>query len=185
VNIHGLLSACRYCQSGHSNSCSDFALRWHLAETDEKVSPTRNNNAHSRCASHCNDIGLDDTVLQQLIQLSYFNKSRRNDYSDNLSSRIHGNCSSYPWHLASCFLASASRYKDLFREKERHARYNNTLANSTGPWHHSVPENHSAILIGNLQYSKALFLFLSKVEHQSNRYWFKNGKFRSGLFQAL
>ena len=108
VNAHGLSSACRYCQSSRSNSCSGFALCQYLAERKEKVSPTRNNDVYSRCASHHSDIGLDDTIIQQSIQFSYRNKSRRYDHADNHGSCIHGNCDGYPWLLAGCFLASAS-----------------------------------------------------------------------------
>lgn len=147
VNVYGLLSACRNHQPGHSNSCSGFALWWYLAERDEKVSPARDNNAHCRCAAHCNYIGLDDTVLQQLIQFSWFNKSRRYNCGDNLSSRIRGDYSRHPWHLAGCLLASAGGYEDLFRKKEDYARHTDTLANSACSRHHSVPENYSAILV--------------------------------------
>jgi len=50
------------------------------------------------------------------------------------------------WLVAS--LASAGGYEDLFRKKEDHARHTDTMANSAGSWHHSVPENYSAILVG-------------------------------------
>jgi hypothetical protein len=106
VIIFGLLSARRYPQYDYSNSRSDFAPLCHLAKKNEKISPTRNNNACSRCASHCNDISLDDTLIQQPIQSFYVNKSCRCAYSGNHSSRIHRDRSSNPWHLDSSFLAS-------------------------------------------------------------------------------
>lgn len=161
MNAYGLLPVCRHHQFGHSNSCSGFAVRWYLAERNEKVSPTRNNNVHSRCASHRSDIGLDDTFIQQLIQFSRCLKFRRCAYGDNLGSRIHGNCGSYPWLLAGCFLASASRCDNLLRKEENNARYTGTMVNSTCSRHHPVPENHAVILVGNLPI------------------------FKSGLFQAL
>lgn len=70
VNVNGLFSACCYYQLGHSNSRSGFAFRQYLAERKEKVSPTRNNDVYSRCASYSSDIGLDDTLIQQFNQFS-------------------------------------------------------------------------------------------------------------------
>jgi len=169
VNVHGLLSDCRHPQFGYSNSCSGFAFRRYLAEREEKVSPARNNNAHSRCASPRSDISLDDTFIQQPIQSSKRSKPRRYTYGDNPNSRAHWNCGSYPWNLDGCFLAPASRHENLFRKKENNARHNGTMANITYSRHHPIPENYATILTANPQYPK-LFLFPAKPKHHNNQY---------------
>jgi hypothetical protein len=46
-------------------------------------------------------------------------------------------------------LASASEYEDLFREKERYARYYIALANNSDYRHRFVSENPSAFLASN------------------------------------
>jgi hypothetical protein len=168
INL-GFLSDYGYTKLGHSARGYRLASRWSVAESSEKVSPAWNHYARSRCASRCNDICLDDTIFQP-FHFSWFNKSRRYDYGDDFSSRVHGDCGNCSWHLAGCCLASASGYEDLFREKTCHARYNNTMAHGSGHWHLFVSENHSDILVSNM----LLFLFLVK-----------NGKFICGLFREL
>jgi hypothetical protein len=145
VKVYGLLPDCCYNQLNLSDSCPRPAFRWHGAERKKKVSPTRNRYAHRRCTAHYNYIGLDGAVLQ--FKFCWLNKFRRYDCGDNLGSRIHGNCSRPPWHLAGCFLASTRGYEDLFREKEPHARHDDTVANSAVSWHRSVPESYSGILV--------------------------------------
>jgi hypothetical protein len=174
VNTFGLLSACRYNKYGHSNSCSGFAHRRHLAERNEKVSPTRNNNARSRCASHCNDISVDDTILQPSVHSFWRNRSCRHAYSGDHDSCIHRDRRSHPWHLANRFLASKSGDENMLREKRRHACYNNIVVNSSGNRHHPVPENHSTILVST---------HFSISVKSSNRTSMK--KIISGLFQEL
>ena len=110
----GFLSDNGYRKLRHSARGSRLAFGWSVAESNEKVSPARNNYAHSRCASRYNDIRLDDTFLRP-FHCSWFNKSRRYNYADNLSSRVHGDCSNHSWYLAGCCLASENEYEDLFR----------------------------------------------------------------------
>lgn len=161
MNTHGFLPTCCHCQFGHSNSCAGFTFRRHLAERTEKVPPARNSNAYSRCASHRSGVGLDDSLIQQPIQLRQCNKPRRYVYGDNYSSRVHGACGSYPRFLAGCFLAPASRHKDLFRKKANNARRTDAVANNTCPRVQLVPENPSTILVDNL-HCAVTCLFLAK-----------------------
>lgn len=146
AKVYGLLPDCCYNQLNPSNSCPRPAFRWRRAKRKKKVSPTRNRYAYRRCTAHYNYIGLDGAVLQH-PKFFRLNKSRRYDCGDNLGSRIHGNCSRPPWDLAGCFLASTRGYEDLFREKEPHARHDNTVANNAVSWHRSVPEIYSNILV--------------------------------------
>ena len=145
VKVYGLLPDCCYNQLSPSDSCPCPAFCWCRAKSKKKVSPARNRYAYRRCTAHYNYIGLDGAVLQ--FKFCWLNKFRRYDCGDNLGSRIHGNCSRPPWHLAGCFLASTRGYEDLFREKEPRARHDDTMANNAVSWHRSVPENYSNILV--------------------------------------
>jgi hypothetical protein len=138
VKVYGLLSSCRHYQSDCSDSYSDFAPRWLFAENDEKVSPTRNNNAHSRYSPHNRDIGGYAAFIRVRRNSTHFRQYFSHSHNSCSPSRNHGNYRSSSRRLDSYLVALARITAVLYPEKEANVPHPNLMAYRATPGNPTV-----------------------------------------------